>query len=125
MNKKNKIIYYAVTGLFSAHMLMTVGMYIFRTEMVAEVFSTLGVSASVIYPLAAAKVLGIIAILTNKSQLLKEMAYAGFALDFILASGAHFIAGDGSGFYPLVALVIMGISYIYHRKLFVTAEKVG
>lgn len=118
--KKTKVIYYAVTGLFTAHMLMTVGMYVFNYSMVSDVFVSLGVPAALIYPLAIAKVLGLIAIWTNKSRLLKELAYGGFAIDFCLAAVAHTLAGDGGGIAPIVALAMVSISFIYHRKLFVT-----
>ena len=120
MNKTNKIIYYAVTGLFTAHMLMTVGVYFFNYEMVSEVFASLGFPAALIYPLAIAKLLGLVAIWTNKSRLLKELAYGGFAIDFIMAAIAHGIAGDGGVIAPLVALIMASISFIYHRKLFVS-----
>lgn len=119
MNKRDKIIYYTVTGLFTAHMLMTVGMYLFNSEMVGEVFESLGFPAGMVYPLALAKVLGLIAIWTNKSRLLKELAYAGFAIDFVMASVSHAIAGDGGAIAPIVALVMAGVSFFYHRKLFV------
>ncbi len=119
MDKKNLIIYRIVTGIFSAHMLFSVAAYIFMHDMVKEVFESLGVSATIIYPLAIAKVLGLIAIWSNKSRLLKELAYLGFAVDFILASAAHFKEGDGGVIAPLVALTFCVVSYIYHRKIYV------
>jgi len=124
MNKKNRIIYYTVTGLFTVHMLMTVGVYFFNNAMVSEVFEGLGFPAGLVYPLAIAKLLGLVAIWTNKSRLLKELAYAGFAIDLILAAGAHGMAGEGAvGIIPpLVALVFASVSFIYHRKLFVTGK---
>lgn len=123
MEKRNKIIYYTATGLFTAHMLMTVGMYFFNHEMVSEVFVRLGFPAGLVYPLAIAKILGLIAIWTNKSRLLKELAYVGFAIDFVMASASHAMAGDGGAIPPLVALGILSISFIYHRKVFVTEKQ--
>ncbi len=125
MNKTNKIIYYAVTGLFTTFMLLSVGMYFFNTEMVAEMFNSLGFPAGLIYPLGIAKLLGLVAIWTNKSRLLKELAYAGFAIDFILASVSHFIAADGGWVGPLVALALAAVSFVYHRKLFVNQKTVA
>ena len=124
MNKTNRIIYLAVTGLFTAHMLMNVVMYFFNYEMVSNVFVSLGFSAALVYPLAIAKLLGLVAIWTNKSRLLKELAYGGFAIDFILAVVAHSIAGDGGAIGPIVALIMASISFIYHRKLFSTAKPI-
>ena len=117
MNKKDLIIYRTVTGVFTAHMLLTIGVYFFNYEMVAEMFTSLGVPPVIIFPLAVVKTLGLIAIWTNKSKILKELAYAGFALDFILAASAHLIAGDGGFVPPLVALGLLITSFVYHRKL--------
>jgi len=117
MNKKDLIIYRTVTGIFTAHMLLTVGVYFFNYEMVAEMFTSLGVPTQTIYPLAVVKMLGLIAIWTNKSKILKELAYAGFALDFILAASAHLMAGDGGFVPPLVALAFLIASFVYHKKL--------
>lgn len=123
MNKRNKIIYYTVTGLFTAHMLMTIGVYLFNNEMVSETFVNLGFPAALVYPLAIAKLLGLVAIWTNKSRLLKELAYLGFAIDFCMASVAHGIADDGGVIGPLGALLFVIVSFIYHRKLFVTGTQ--
>lgn len=117
MKNKDLIIYRTVTGLFTLHMLFTAVVYFFMYDMVEEMFISLGVPAAVIYPLAVAKILGLVAIWTNKSKLLKELAYAGFALDFILAASTHIIANDGGFIAPLVALVMVSISYWYNHKL--------
>ena len=118
MKKTSKIIYYTVTGLFTAHMLLTVGMYFFNNAMVSEVFVSLGFPAALIYPLAIAKILGLVAIWTNKSRILKELAYAGFAIDFILATTAHITTNHGEFVPPLIALAMVSASYLYHRKLY-------
>lgn len=121
MKNKDLLIYRIVTGLFSLHMLFTIFAYFYMHEMVAEVFTSLGISPAIIYPLALVKFLGLIAIWTNKSKVLKELAYLGFALDFIFASIAHFIAVDGGFVAPLFALTLMIVSFIYHRKLLKTS----
>lgn len=118
MNKRNIFIYRVVTGIFTLHMLFTVVVYFFSYEMVAEMFTLLGFPASLIYPIAIAKLLGLIAIWTNKSRILKELAYAGFAIDFVLAASSHLIAGDGGFIAPLIALGLVVASYIFHRKIY-------
>lgn len=118
MKKRDIIIYRAVTGIFTVHMLFTAFMYFYSHEMVKEMFESLGVSPAIIYPLAIAKLLGLVAIWTNRSRILKELAYLGFAADFILASSAHSIAKDGAAIPALVALAILLISYIFNRKLY-------
>ncbi|MFK7908262.1 MAG: DoxX family protein, partial [Chitinophagales bacterium] len=103
MNKKDKIIFWVSTGLLTALMLMSAGMYFFQYEMVSETFTKLGFPTYIIYPLAVAKILGLIAIWSRKSQMLKEWAYAGFFFDFLLAASAHINVGDGESFPAIIA----------------------
>jgi hypothetical protein len=93
--------------------------YIFKHDLILEVFNKLGYPAYIIYPLAVAKVLGVVAILTKKSRTLKEWAYAGFFFNFILAASAHLNADDGVNVAPaLVSLVLLAISYFTDRKIY-------
>lgn len=124
MNKRDLIIYRVVTGIFTLHMLFTVFIYFYMHDMVAVVFESLGFSAAMIYPLAIAKVLGLVAIWTDKSRVLKELAYLGFVVDFILAITSHLMAGDGSAGGAIIALVFLVTSYIFHRRLAGQKEKV-
>ena len=118
-NKKNKITYWVSTGLLSALMIFSAVMYVFKHDMVGETFTSLGFPTYVIYPLAVAKILGLIAIWTRKSRLLAEWAYAGFFFDLLLATSSHVVANDG-GFVPAsVGIVLLLLSYIYSKKVFV------
>lgn len=120
MKKSDLLIYRITTGLLSLLMVFSAVMYIAQHEMVSETFSSLGFPTFIIYPLAAAKILGVVAIWTNKSYMLKEWAYAGFVFDLLLASGAHLSVNDG-GFLPaIVGLVFVGLSYFYNRKVYPT-----
>jgi hypothetical protein len=110
MNKQ-KITYLVSTGLMSALMLMSAGMYIFNNEAIQGAFTSLGYPTYLIYPLAIAKILGILAIWVNKSKALKEWAYAGFFFDFVLALTAHLAIDDGEFGAAAVALILLVISY--------------
>ena len=123
MKKRDIIIYRIFTGIVTAHMLFTVVVYFIMHDMVKAMFESLGVSPAIIYPLAIVKILGLVAIWTNKSKILKELAYIGFAIDFIMAIIAHSMASDGGAVGPLFALIILIVSYIDHRKLFGKKEK--
>ncbi len=122
MKKRDIISYNVVTGLFSAFMLFQVGMYFLQYEIARDMFESLGVPTAIIYPLAIAKFLGLVAIWTNKSRLLKELAYLGYAIDFIAAIAAHAMVGDGGAPAPAVALIILLISYLFNRKVHGGAE---
>lgn len=112
----NKIIYWISTALLSLLMFMSAGMYLFNTTMVEGIFKSLGYPTYIIYPLAFAKILGVLAILTKKSTFLKELAYAGFFFDFILAFSAHINTKDGGYLTALIAIILVVISYIYDKK---------
>jgi hypothetical protein len=116
--KIQKIIYWVTTGLLCLLMLASAGMYIFNHQAVLEIFKTLGFPAYIVYPLAVAKLLGVIAILSKQSKTLKEWAYAGFFFDFLLAASAHINAGDGEFALAIVALVLLLVSYFFDKKVF-------
>ena len=117
MNKRNKIIYWSATGLLSAFMMMSASMYFFNNQMVSETFVRLGYPAYLVIPLAIAKILGLIAIWTKKSNILREWAYAGFFFDFVLAFFAHIMVNDGEFVPAIVALLLLFVSYFYRNKI--------
>ena len=113
-----KIAYLITTGLFAALMLMSAGMYIFQNEMVREMFAVFGHPTHVIYPLAAAKILGIIAIISRLSPTLKEWAYAGFFFEIVLAFMAHYYT-DGAIEAPIVGMVLLLSSYFLQKRAYI------
>lgn len=117
MEKRDLIIYRIVTGIFSIMLLAGAVTYFVRFEMTAEMFTSLGVPTEVIYPLAIAKILGIIAIWFINIPIIKNLAYLGFAIDLVSAIIAHLNAGDGEAYGPAIPLVLLIISYWYYRKL--------
>jgi len=116
-SKRDKIIYYAATGLFTASMSLSIVMYFFANDMASEAFTKLGFPTFIIYPLAIAKLLGLVAIWTGKSKLLKEWAYAGFFFNLVLAVTAHVAINDGEFAPAAIALLMLLISYIFGKKL--------
>lgn len=116
-DKTTRILYWLVTIPFVAMMLFAAFNYFFKHELIVDVFTRLGFPTYIIYPLAMAKLLGIIAILTNRSRTLKEWAYAGFFFNLLLALSAHLNAGDGQFAPALICLVLLTASYILDKKL--------
>tara|TARA_B110000285_G_scaffold148750_1_gene166009 strand:+ start:3200 stop:3556 length:357 start_codon:yes stop_codon:yes gene_type:complete len=115
--KKIKIAYLVSTGLITALMLMSAGMYLFNHEEVSGMFTLFGYPTYIIYPLATAKILGLVAIWGLPFKSLKEWAYAGFFFGLLLAVGAHLGIGDGGHFPALIAIVLLLISYFSNKKL--------
>ncbi|NNF00633.1 MAG: DoxX family protein [Pyrinomonadaceae bacterium] len=115
---KTKIAYFVSTALLTLLMLFSAGMYFFNHAEVATIFTSLGYPTYIIYPLAIAKILGLIAIWSNYSRLLRDFAYAGFFYDFVLALSAHLNAGDGDWAGSVVALVLWTVSFATGKKLY-------
>lgn len=113
----NKVIYWVSTLIMCAIFSFSAGMYFTQYEMVQGFFEHLGYPTYIIYPLAIAKVLGVIAVLSKQSKVLKEWAYAGFFFDAVLATAAHNNAGDAIGL-SVVAIVVTLISRFYDSKMF-------
>lgn len=116
MKNRDNIIYYVATSLFTILMLFSAGMYIIKNDVAQEAFTNLGIPVFIIYPLALVKLLGLTAIWTNKSKMLKEWAYSGFFFQTLLGIGVHLNIGDGEHFPILFANILIIISYVFYRK---------
>lgn len=116
--KRNTIIYWISTILLCALFIMGAMMYIFNYSRAEGFFISLGFPTWIIYPLAIVKILAPITILTRKSNFLKELAYAGFLFDAILAFFAHWMVSDGEYMFSIIALILIIVSWIYDRKVF-------
>ena len=114
--KRARVVYWVVAVPFIALMLFAAYNYVFKHELIVDVFHRLGYPTYIIYPLALAKVLGLLAIVSDGSKALKEWAYAGFFFNFVLALSAHLNAGDGQFAPALVCLVLLIAMYILDKK---------
>ncbi len=111
-----KIIYWIATVVLCSIMLYSAQMYFRHTDMVRGFFESFQYPTYIVIPLAIAKILGIVAILTNKIRWLKEWAYAGFFFDLVLASLAHHYAGHSIGL-SVYTIIILVISYTTGKKV--------
>lgn len=115
--KRDKIIFWISTGLLTALMLMSCGMYLFNTAEVMKVFETLGYPTYIVIPLAIAKLLGLAAIWLVPNRSLKDWAYAGFFYDLVLAFFAHLAISDGGAAPAAGAIVLLMISYFFGKRV--------
>ncbi len=114
--QKKNLPYLISTALLTLMMLGSAGMYFAKYDEVSMVFNRLGYPTYVIYPLAVAKLLGLVAIWSKKSSTLRGLAYAGFFYDFVLAASGHIVAKDGEYFGALMAMVLLGVSYFSDKR---------
>ncbi|WP_027419790.1 DoxX family protein [Crocinitomix catalasitica] len=115
--KRDKIIYYIATGVLSAIILFSASMYIFNHDAITVAFTTLGYPTYLIYPYAAAKIVGIIVLWNTKYMILKEWAYSAFFFAIILAFFAHIMIGDGGQSGAILAFIALTVSYIFKRRI--------
>jgi len=124
MDKVKLVTYWISTIMMCGIFAFSAGMYLTKPTMVAGFFEALDYPTYLVYPLATAKILGIIAVLTYHSSLikkvssegalhkflsktifLKEWAYAGFFFDAVLATMAHHHAGHEISLSALAIIV--------------------
>ena len=116
--RNTRIIYYLSTLVMCLIFTFSAVMYFTKYDMVKGFFEHMGFPIWMIYPLAVAKLLGVIAVVTRKSQTLKEWAYAGFFYDAVMATAAHYFAGDGITPPSVVAALAVIVSYMYEKRLY-------
>jgi len=117
--KTNKILYWVTTGLICALMLYSaIGMYLMKTDMVKGFFEALGYPSYIVVPLAIAKILAVITLLTRFNKTLVEWAYAGLFFDFVLAAAAHLMVKDGEHMAAVVAILLLLASRFFYGKVF-------
>lgn len=118
--KTTNILYWIVTGIFAAFMLMSGIMELMPVTDPAAIQAM----AQMGYPhhfwilIGIAKILGAIALLFPRFPTLKEWAYAGFTFDLIGAAVAIIASGMGvlGALLPAICLIVMFVSYALWKK---------
>jgi len=116
--KRNKIIYWVSTGLLSALLLMSAGIYVFNHQVVVGMFTSFGYPTYIIYPLAIAKVAAVAVLILQKQSVIKEWVYSALFFEFILAFFAHYMIGDGKQIGAVLAIIFLVVSYVFGKKLY-------
>ncbi len=114
--KRDKIIYWATTGLLSAGFLMSSFMYLTQNPELMKGLTQLGLPAFMVSILGVSKLLGALALVNPWWNKLKEWAYAGFAFTLIGAVWAH-IATNTPFIAPLFFLLLLAVSYYFRSRL--------
>ncbi len=123
--KTNKIIFWITTSIiFLGEGLLPA--LTSQSEMAKEGIRHLGYPDYFGIMLTVFKVLGALALIIPQiPNRIKEWAYAGFAIDFIAAFVSIWVVdGFGVGLVlPLVAMVILVLSYVSHWKIMTQKKK--
>jgi hypothetical protein len=116
--KTHKRLYWILTGVMAAFMLMASVPDILRVPQAVALFTHLGYPPYLLPFIGIAKTLGVAAILVPGVPRLKEWAYAGLVFDLIGALYSHLAVGDppSAWFLPVVGLLLVTGSYVFYRK---------
>lgn len=106
-----KIIYWVSTAMLTLVMCFSIYNYFFNNDLIVGFFENMGYPTYLIYPLAVAKILGLVAIWGNFSKWLKEWGYAGFFFNTLLAFFAHYMVNDGEHMGAAIAFIVVLASY--------------
>jgi len=110
--------YWIVTILFALLLLMDGLGGIMQAEAGKEALAHLGYPMYLLPMTGVAKVLAAVAIVQNKFKVIKEWAFAGFAISCYGAFWSRAAVGDGIGLlaFPIVFLLIMIAPYWLWKK---------
>ncbi|WP_262694431.1 DoxX family protein [Kordiimonas aquimaris] len=116
MSRLLKVLYWVSTGIVLFLMLWAAVSYVVIHDTQAGFFEAFGYPTYLVYPLAALKAIGAAVIITHRYNDLRDMVYAAYFLNMILALVGHIIYGDFYG-HALVGAVCLPISYLLGNKV--------
>ncbi len=110
-------IYWILTGLAAAFMLMSAIPDVLQIQGAIDIFKHLGFPPYLLPFIGLAKILGVVVILLPMFQNLKEWAYAGLVFDLVGAFYSHISVGDhpADWIFAIVGLLLVLCSYAVYR----------
>ena len=116
--KKTKTVYWIITGLMAAFMLMASIPDVLRIPEAVAMLTHLGYPEYLLPFIGVAKILAVLAILIPGFPGLKEWAYAGLVFDLVGAWYSHVAVGDPASvwIFALIGLLMVSGSYFLYRK---------
>jgi hypothetical protein len=115
---KKRIIFWTITGLMAAFMLMTSVPDLLQSSTAIELLRHLGYPPYLLPFIGVAKIMAVIAILVPGFPSLKEWAYAGLVFDLVGAMYSHIVVGDSASvwIFALIGLLLVSGSYFVYRR---------
>jgi DoxX-like family len=111
-------LYRMATGLFLALFVGSVILSLADINESYKEFVHLEFPAWSFIALTVAKVLGLVAIVTNRSQTLKDFAFAGFLYDLLLALGGHIAHQELKALLAVFGLLVWVFAFVMDRRFF-------
>jgi hypothetical protein len=115
--KKRNILYWMLTGIMAAFMLLGSIQDVLRLPAARAWFVHLGYPSYLLPFIGIAKILGVTAVVAPGTRRLKEWAYAGLVFDLLGATYSHISVGDSFAWIiPVIGLLLVAGSYAFYRK---------
>jgi hypothetical protein len=116
--RKLSVIYWILTALAAAFMLMASIPDVLQIPAAVDIFKHLGFPPYLLPFIGLAKILGVVVILVPGLHRLKEWAYAGLVFDLIGAFYSHISVRDrpADWAFAIIGLVLVMTSYALHRR---------
>lgn len=114
--KIKKIAYWGSTGIILFLLAWSAGSYHFIHDTQAGFFEAFGYPTYLVYPLAWLKIVALIVIISHRYNDLKDMVYAAYFLNMVLALVGHILYGDFFA-HALVGLLLLPISYLLSNQV--------
>ncbi len=114
--KTEKAVYWVATGYMLLLMTWSVVSYHVFNDRMAGAFASFGYPTYLAYPLAYLKLIGVIVIIANRYNNLKDWVYATYYINMILAFLAHVVA-QNFYWHAVLGLICVPISYIYSNRV--------
>jgi hypothetical protein len=116
--RNEKRLYWILTGLMAAFMLMASVPDILQIPQAVAIFTHLGYPTYLLPFIGTAKTLGVAAVIVPGFPRLKEWAYAGLVFDLVGALYSHMSVGDGPSGWggAAIGLLLVTGSYLVYRR---------
>jgi hypothetical protein len=118
-------LYWLAIGLFTLLFVSSVVLTFSDLEESYRVYARLGFPMWSVFFNGAGKVLGLAAILHNKSRTLKNFAFAGFLYNLLLALFAHIAQQEIDVLLAVFGLVLWVFAFVMDRKVFPVQDRVA
>lgn len=115
-NMPTKIAYWFSTVIVLFLLSVAVFNYHASHDAISGYFELVGYPSYIVYPLAYLKLLTIVIIVTHRYNDLRDMAYAAYFINMVMALVAHLFQGD-SYIHAAVGVVAVICSYLLGNKV--------
>jgi hypothetical protein len=115
---KNLKTYYIISlVIFSLAMLGAVLNSAINYDAIVLKIIKLGYPAYLVQVIGTAQVIGISILILNRTNWIREWAYAGFFMNLVFGIIAHLLAKDGNGATAVACSILLLINYVMYKKI--------